>query len=205
MLNQITTKIATIILLAIAANYPAIARSEAPPESHTIATTEDHNGSGENATYLIPVKGTITSGFGRRWGRMHKGIDIAAPTGTPVLAAESGTVAIARWDSGGYGNLIELQHPNGSTTRYGHNSETLVSEGEYVEQGQVIALVGSTGHSTGPHCHFEIRLNNVAVNPTPLLETAAIASNSSPRTIAKEIVWQRPTEIVKSEAFTERE
>ncbi|MBD2006462.1 MULTISPECIES: M23 family metallopeptidase, partial [Cyanophyceae] len=111
------------------------------------------------------------SGYGRRWGRMHKGIDIAAPIGTPIFAAASGVVVYARWNSGGYGNLVDIQHPDGSLTRYGHNSKLLVVEGQRVEQGEAIALMGSTGRSTGPHLHFEIRTmqGKVTVNPIALL------------------------------------
>ncbi|MBD1836669.1 M23 family metallopeptidase [Coleofasciculus sp. FACHB-501] len=123
--------------------------------------------------YIMPTKGTITSGYGKRWGKMHKGIDIAAPVGTPVVAAAPGVVVYARWNTGGYGNLVDIQHPDGSLTRYGHNSRLLVREGQQVSQGEAIALVGSTGRSTGPHCHFEIRTGEgIAVNPAPLMRNA---------------------------------
>lgn len=123
--------------------------------------------------YIVPTRGTITSSYGKRWGRMHKGIDIAAPVGTPVVAAAPGVVVYARWNSGGYGNLVDIQHPDGSLTRYGHNSRLLVQEGQQVSQGEAIALVGSTGRSSGPHCHFEIRTSEgVAVNPAPLMRNA---------------------------------
>ena len=124
----------------------------------------------ELTRYIMPARGTLTSGYGRRWGRMHKGIDIAAPVGTPIFAAASGVVVYARWNSGGYGNLIDIQHPDGSLTRYAHNNRLLVREGEAVGQGQLIAEMGSTGRSTGPHLHFEIRpQGKAAVNPTALL------------------------------------
>lgn len=106
--------------------------------------------------YIWPAQGVFTSGFGMRWGRMHKGIDIAAPIGTPIFAAATGVITYARWNSGGYGNLVEIEHPDGSITRYAHNSRILVSEGQQVTQGQLIAELGSTGNSTGPHLHFEI-------------------------------------------------
>lgn len=109
-----------------------------------------------NSTYIYPAQGVLTSGFGWRWGRMHKGIDIAAATGTPISASASGTVTYAGWNAGGYGNLIELIHADGSTTLYAHNRRILVKVGDRVEQGQAIAEMGSTGYSTGPHCHFEI-------------------------------------------------
>lgn len=106
--------------------------------------------------YVWPARGVFTSGFGMRWGRMHQGIDIAAPIGTPVIAAGAGVVTYARWNSGGYGNLVEIQHHDGTVTRYAHNHRILVKEGDVISQGQLIAEVGSTGNSTGPHLHFEI-------------------------------------------------
>lgn len=116
--------------------------------------------------YMWPAKGTLTSGYGWRWGRMHKGIDIAAPIGTPIMAAATGEVVFAGWNSGGYGNLIKLQHSDGSVTFYAHNNRVLVHKGQKVRQGQLIAEMGSTGRSTGPHLHFEIRPNGTtAINP----------------------------------------
>jgi murein DD-endopeptidase MepM/ murein hydrolase activator NlpD len=120
--------------------------------------------------YIWPTKGVLTSGYGRRWGRMHKGIDIAAPVGTPVVAVAPGVVVSAGWNSGGYGNLVEIQHPDGSLTLYAHNSRILVRRGQQVEQGQQISEMGSTGYSTGPHCHFEIHPSGRgAVNPMAFL------------------------------------
>jgi murein DD-endopeptidase MepM/ murein hydrolase activator NlpD len=87
---------------------------------------------------------------------MHKGIDIAGPIGTPIMAAATGIVTFAGWNSGGYGNLVEIEHPDGSLTRYAHNHRILVSPGQEVIQGQLIAEMGSTGNSTGPHLHFEL-------------------------------------------------
>ena len=125
-----------------------------------------------NLGFAWPTKGTVTSHFGRRWGRMHQGIDIAAPVGTPVQAAADGTISSAGWHSGGYGNLIEVKHSDGTLTRYGHNSRLLVSVGQVVKQGQQIAEMGSTGHSTGSHLHFEIRpIGGSAVNPIALLKS----------------------------------
>jgi murein DD-endopeptidase MepM/ murein hydrolase activator NlpD len=122
--------------------------------------------------YIWPTQGTVTSGYGVRWGKMHKGIDIAAPIGTPIVAAASGVVTKAGWNNGGYGNLVEIQHPDGSLTRYAHNSRLLVRVGQSVEQGQLIAQMGSTGHSTGSHCHFEVHpTGQAAVNPVAYLPT----------------------------------
>jgi murein DD-endopeptidase MepM/ murein hydrolase activator NlpD len=120
--------------------------------------------------YIWPTKGVLTSGYGWRWGRMHKGIDIAAPVGTPVVAAAPGIVVTAGWNSGGYGNLVEIQHPDGSLTLYAHNNRILVRQGQEVAQGQQISEMGSTGRSTGPHCHFEMHPNGRgAVNPIAYL------------------------------------
>jgi YD repeat-containing protein len=128
-----------------------------PPSTSTLA-------------YTWPAKGTLTSGYGWRWGRMHKGIDVANSTGTPVVASAEGTIEKAGWNNGGYGNLVEIRHPDGSTTRYAHNSKILVQPGQQVNQGETIALMGSTGHSTGPHTHFEIHPSGKgAVNPIAML------------------------------------
>lgn len=120
--------------------------------------------------YVWPARGTFTSGYGWRWGRMHRGIDIAGPVGTPIVAAASGVVVRSGWNSGGYGNLVDIRHPDGSLTRYAHNSRLLVREGQQVRQGQSIAHMGSTGYSTGPHLHFEIhRPGSGTVNPIAYL------------------------------------
>jgi murein DD-endopeptidase MepM/ murein hydrolase activator NlpD len=111
-----------------------------------------------------PVSGPVTSGFGIRWGRMHEGIDIAVGQGTPVHAAGAGTVIYAGWMEG-YGNLVVIDHGNGLSTAYGHNSALASSVGQALSAGQVIAYSGSTGHSTGPHVHFEVRVNGSAVDP----------------------------------------
>lgn len=111
-----------------------------------------------------PVSGPVTSSFGVRWGRMHEGIDIAVGQGTPVRAAAAGTVIYAGWMEG-YGNLVAIDHGNGLSTAYGHNSSLASSVGQSVSAGQVIAYSGSTGHSTGPHVHFEVRVNGAPVDP----------------------------------------
>ncbi len=120
--------------------------------------------------YIWPTQGTITSGYGQRWGRMHRGIDVAGPVGTPVVAAGAGVIEQAGWNSGGYGNMVEIRHPDGSMTRYAHNNRLNVSAGQNVRQGQQIAEMGSTGYSTGPHLHFEVHPNGQgAVNPIAYL------------------------------------
>ena len=111
-----------------------------------------------------PVSGPVTSPFGTRWGRMHEGIDIAVPSGTPVAAAGSGTVIYAGWMEG-YGNLVAIDHGGGLATAYGHNTSVTVSVGQSVSAGDIIAYSGSTGHSTGPHVHFEVRVNGTPVDP----------------------------------------
>ena len=122
--------------------------------------------------FVWPVRGRITSNFGGRylWGRYdyHLGIDIACPTGTSIKAADGGTVIKAGWE-GSYGKLVAIRHDNGMVTYYGHNSSILVSVGQKVYQGQIIAKAGATGNVTGPHCHFEVRVNGTSVNPRKYL------------------------------------
>ena len=120
-------------------------------------------------TYIWPTRGVFTSGYGWRWGRMHKGIDIANNVGTPIQAAKDGVISFSGWSSG-YGYLVEISHGDGSSTRYGHNSRLLVKKGQLVPQGARISLMGSTGRSTGPHLHFEIRRpGGAAMDPMAML------------------------------------
>lgn len=114
--------------------------------------------------FVYPVNGQFTSPFGSRWGRLHAGIDIAVPTGTPVHAADSGTVRYAGWMSG-YGNYTCVQHTNSLSSCYAHQSSISVKVGQSVRQGQVMGQSGNTGNSTGPHMHFEARLNGTPVDP----------------------------------------
>jgi murein DD-endopeptidase MepM/ murein hydrolase activator NlpD len=111
-----------------------------------------------------PVSAPITSPFGPRWGRMHEGIDLGAPSGTPIHAAAAGVVVYCGWMEG-YGNLTVIDHGGGIATAYGHQSSIAVGCNQQVAQGQVIGYVGSTGHSTGPHLHFEVRVNGTPVDP----------------------------------------
>jgi murein DD-endopeptidase MepM/ murein hydrolase activator NlpD len=123
----------------------------------------------------LRVGGVVTSKFGYRrhpiTGRrsMHKGIDIAAKHGTDIVAMADGIVIFSGW-KGGYGKIVEVRHANGLETRYAHNSANLAKEGDMVRKGQVIAKLGSTGRSTGPHVHFEVRRNGEAVNPMQYLD-----------------------------------
>jgi murein DD-endopeptidase MepM/ murein hydrolase activator NlpD len=137
------------------------AQSSAPPSGAPSPAA----GSG---AFIWPCSGPMTSPFGWRWGRMHEGIDIGCGYGAPAYASAAGTVIVAGW-MGGYGNLVVIDHGGGVSTAYGHNSSISVSVGQSVSQGQVIAAIGSTGHSTGPHCHFEVRVNGAPVDPLSYL------------------------------------
>ena len=117
--------------------------------------------------FIWPVNGALTSGFGMRWGRMHEGIDIAAPGGTPIRAAKSGSIVLAS-AYGGYGNYTCISHGGGLSTCYAHQSSFARTSGS-ISQGTVLGYVGSTGHSTGNHLHFEIRINGQAVDPLSYL------------------------------------
>jgi murein DD-endopeptidase MepM/ murein hydrolase activator NlpD len=119
---------------------------------------------GGSGMFIWPVNGSVVSGFGMRWGRMHEGIDIAVPTGTPVRAAAAGTVSIAGAE-GGYGNYTCIDHGGSLSTCYAHQERILVSGGQQVAQAQVIGISDCTGHCLGPHVHFEVRVNGQAVDP----------------------------------------
>ena len=121
------------------------------------------SGGESTSGFIWPVNGPITSPFGQRWGRLHAGVDIGVGFGTPILAAAAGTIIYAGW-LGGYGNLVVIDHGGGISTAYAHQQRIYVTGGS-VEQGQAIGEVGSTGHSFGPHLHFEVRVNGNPVNP----------------------------------------
>ncbi|MBU6268394.1 MAG: M23 family metallopeptidase [Sphingomonadales bacterium] len=125
---------------------------------------------------LMPVEGVhFTSGFGMRWHpvlgghRQHKGVDLSAPVGTPIHAAADGVIGRADWFSS-YGLYVAIEHGNALETRYGHMSRLNVAAGQFVHKGDVIGYVGTTGRSTGPHLHYEVRIAGEAVNPVPYLE-----------------------------------
>ena len=151
------------------------AEEKAKKEAEAKKAAEEENGKSPVVSGVLlavtPVTGTITSRFGAvssiRSGA-HTGTDIAAPSGTPIKAVATGTVTFAA-RSGSYGNLIKISHENGVETWYGHCSELYATEGQQVEAGEIIAAVGSTGNSTGPHLHLEIRVNGTAVNPQTYL------------------------------------
>ena len=111
---------------------------------------------GASGSFMVPTQGRLSSPFGPRWGRFHRGIDLACPVGTPVVAADGGTITRARTNAGSYGNYIDVDHGNGYTTRYAHLSQIEVQVGQKVVKGQEIAKSGNTGRSTGPHLHFEV-------------------------------------------------
>lgn len=137
---------------------PRLARSPA-----SLMGTQAHINSGD-FLWPVPSSSRISSGFGRRWGRNHEGIDIPARIGSHILAARDGTVVHAA-GMGGYGNIIVISHGDQLFSVYAHNSKNLVRRGDRVHQGQVIGQVGNTGRSTGPHLHFEIRHDSQALDP----------------------------------------
>ena len=123
--------------------------------------------------WVLPASGRLSSRFGPRWGSFHPGIDIAAPTGQPVQAAAAGTVMSAGW-GGGYGNLIRIRHSSGTVTVYAHMSRLLVADGQTVSAGELIGEIGSTGFSTGPHLHFEVRPGDAAIDPLAWLHAHGV-------------------------------
>jgi murein DD-endopeptidase MepM/ murein hydrolase activator NlpD len=140
------------------------------------ASRADGRGAGLTAeqaapdVYVLPLRNyTLTSKFGPRWGRLHAGIDLAAPGGTPYHAIARGKVILAR-PNGGYGNCIMLDHGGGIVSVYGHSSAILVKEGQTVEAGEIIGKVGNTGYSFGDHLHLEVRVNGVQQDPIPYLK-----------------------------------
>lgn len=139
---------------------------EEPVTEVVLVGTKERPPTVGSGKYIWPLKDsfTQTSGFGSRWGRQHKGVDLAVSVGTTVYAADGGTVVEAQY-SGSYGNVVMIDHQNGQETRYAHNSKLLVKKGDKVYQGQPIAKSGNTGRSTGPHVHFEIRFNGEPRNP----------------------------------------
>ena len=120
---------------------------------------------------IWPARGDVSSPYGMRWNGsdFHPGIDIANDMGTPIVATADGVVTTAGWNSGGYGNMVDIDHGNGIMTRYGHAMQVAVVAGQHVRRGQVIAYMGSTGFSTGPHVHYEVRINGQPVNPVSYL------------------------------------
>ena len=120
---------------------------------------------------IWPARGDVSSPYGLRWNGsdFHPGIDIANDMGTPILATADGVVTTAGWNDGGYGNMVDIDHGDGVMTRYGHAMQVAVAAGQHVRRGQIIAYMGSTGFSTGPHVHYEVRIHGSAVNPVSYL------------------------------------
>jgi murein DD-endopeptidase MepM/ murein hydrolase activator NlpD len=147
-------------LQAQSAAVAAVAASAPPPAVSSPAPPPVSSGGG----FIWPVRGTLVSPYGQRWGRLHSGIDIAAPAGTPIVASASGTVAYSGSMSG-YGLIVVIQHAGGIATAYAHNSSNSVSVGQSVGQGQTIAAVGCTGSCFGNHVHFEVRVGGSPVDP----------------------------------------
>ena len=150
--------------LAAAARARAARGARSPFAGRRITTGAGVSSSG----FVWPVQGTVTSGYGYRWGRQHTGIDIAAPSGTPIGAAKAGEVIFTGW-MGGYGNLVAVDHGDSVVTLYAHQSRIGCVEGQEVAQGDVIGFVGTTGHSTGNHLHFEVRVDAEPRDPRPYL------------------------------------
>lgn len=143
-------------LAALAATITATPPPPPPPP----AKTPD--------TFAYPADGPITSPFGRRWGRAHQGVDIDAPTGSPIVAAQSGIVTLAGWKNG-YGQTVIIDHGNGVATLYAHQARLTVHEGQVVERGQMLGTVGSTGQVTAAHLHYEVHVDGVPRNPSAWL------------------------------------
>ena len=133
----------------------------------------------ENETFRLTWYGRMNSVFGSRWGRQHEGLDLHLNFGDSVVAAFDGIVRYAKSNSGGYGNCIVIRHKNGLETLYGHLSRIKISENQFVKSGDLIGLGGSTGHSTGPHLHFETRYKGISFDPQLLIDlnTQELKSN----------------------------
>ncbi|MFA9398158.1 MAG: peptidoglycan DD-metalloendopeptidase family protein [Clostridiaceae bacterium] len=139
------------------------------PETRVIAIGTQNPIIAGVAFLTKPSRGGITSYYGSRWGGFHKGVDIGSSYGSPIYAAMEGTITFAGWE-GGYGYMVKINHGDGIETYYGHCSQLLVNAGDNVSKGEQIALVGSTGDSTGPHLHFEVRINGETVNPLEYIQ-----------------------------------
>jgi len=157
---------------------PPTEQPDTPATGGGDQTSTPVSGSCGSSTIAAPVKGTVTSEFGPRWGRNHDGIDIAAPTGTAIRAAACGTVTVAGQQSG-YGNIVCITHTSQFSTCYAHLSGFATSQGAQVKQGQVIGYAGCTGHCTGPHLHFETRVNGQATNPRAYLNGTTIPGQTA--------------------------
>ncbi|MEU5548672.1 MULTISPECIES: M23 family metallopeptidase [unclassified Micromonospora] len=128
----------------------------------------------DSGVWLLPLQGyDFNSPYGMRWGKLHTGIDLVAPEGTPYVSIHEGTVTKAGW-FGGYGNAVIVQHPDGSEAIYGHSSALSVREGQQVKAGDQLGLVGNTGHSYGVHLHLEIHVKGKPLDPVPWLQERGV-------------------------------
>lgn len=168
-----------------------------------VGTKEFGNGEATGA-FVRPSTGVVTSRYGARWGRMHKGVDLGGNTGDPIRAADGGVVIAAGDANDGYGNKVVIDHGNNYHTLYGHSSEVLVKTGMRVEKGDIIARVGSTGDSTGPHLHFEVIYNGQAIDPMPFIEDGQLVPES-PAELAERAKAQAEKQKKKEEEIAEKE
>lgn len=150
---------------AVASRSAATVNYRPTATKKTASNTGSATVSANKGGWVLPIKGTVTSEYGKRKSGSHHGIDLAAPKGTTIKAAKSGTVLYSGWYNSIYGNAVIIDHGNGQKTLYGHCSKTTAKEGAKVAAGEAIAKVGSTGRSTGPHVHFEIYIDGKTVNP----------------------------------------
>lgn len=148
---------------------PARASRDRSPDAEPETKAES-----DGPRFVRPGTGRLTSSYGRRWGRLHAGVDLAAGLGAPVRAVTNATVLSAGWE-GGYGKAVRLVHSDGTVTVYAHMSAILVNKGERVSAGQRIGREGNSGRSTGPHLHFEVRINGTPVNPATWLRKRGVA------------------------------
>ncbi|GII24176.1 M23 family metallopeptidase [Planosporangium mesophilum] len=163
-----------------ATNPPGTAGLVAPPPSHPATERAGRHNNRVTSTAVsqqpgqdlweLPVRGNyvLSSLFGPRWGVLHPGVDLAVPPGTPIYAANAGVVVLSRWN-GGYGNNVMIRHDDGVVSVYGHASRLMCAEGARVRAGDVIALSGNTGYSTGPHLHFELRRDDKPFDAVPFM------------------------------------
>jgi murein DD-endopeptidase MepM/ murein hydrolase activator NlpD len=160
---EYTTKAAEIVIPPSPIDPAPPVRAVSPPPPPPPPSIED------KSTWAYPANGPITSGYGRRWGRMHEGVDIDAPYGGAVVAGHRGTVVAAGWGQSGYGRVVHIDHGNGIVTTYNHLSAVNVSVGQFVERGVKVGAVGASGSVTAAHLHYEVRIGGAAVNPGPWL------------------------------------
>jgi murein DD-endopeptidase MepM/ murein hydrolase activator NlpD len=144
------------------------------PDTHASRASRSRRVTVAGSGWVRPAYGPLTSPFGYRWGRLHKGIDIGAPYGAPIYAAAAGVVTYVG-PKGGYGRLVLIRHADGTVTAYGHMSRFATTTGHRVEAGEIIAYVGAAGDATGPHLHFEVRIGgSTPIDPRPYLRARGI-------------------------------